>query len=171
MPARRRAAPAPRLRVAGPADARALVALDERAFPPADRFSLRVWRHLLGPARRNRSALSIIALADDGSVLGAAALLMRRGSHVARLYTVAVDPVARGLGLGRQLIAAALAQAPRRCGVLSLEVRTANAPARALYERLGLHAVAALPAYYADGAAGVRYRGDLAAVRAAAQRL
>ena len=146
-----------------------LAALDERAFPPADRFSRRVWGHLLGPARRNRSALSIIAHDAAGSVLGAAAILLRRGSRVARLYTVAVDPAARGLGLGRRLIAEVLARAPRRCDVISLEVRAANAPARALYERLGLRLVGELPAYYGDGAAGVRYRGERDAVLAAAR--
>lgn len=167
---RRTAPPAVSVHSASIADAVALAALDERAFPPADRFSRRVWRHLLGSARRNRSALAVIALGADGAVLGSAALLLRRGSRVARLYTVAVDPAARGLGLGRRLIAEAIARAPRRCDVLSLEVRAANAPARALYERLGLRAVAELPAYYADGAVGVRYRGDLAAVRAVASR-
>jgi ribosomal-protein-alanine N-acetyltransferase len=165
--ARRRAPPAVTIRAATSADASALAALDERAFPPADRFSLRVWRYLLGDAARRRSAASVIAVAADGAALGSAALLMRRGSHVARLYTVAVDPAARGLGLGARLIGAALARAPRRCDVVSLEVRADNAAARALYERLGLVAVGGLPGYYADGAAGVRYRGGLAEVAAA----
>ena len=170
MPRRAAAPPTISVRVAGPGDAAALAALDQRAFPPADRFSLRVWRHLLGAARRNRSALTVIAHGADGNVLGAAALLLRRGSRVARLYTVAVDPAARGLGLGRRLIAEALMRAPQRCNVVSLEVRAANAPARALYERLGLRVVGSLPAYYGDGAVGVRYRGNRAATLAAARR-
>lgn len=167
--ARRPAPPAVTVRAARAADAASLAALDERAFPPPDRFPLRVWRHLLGPARRNRSAVAVVAQGADDDVLGAAALLLRRNSRVARLYTVAVDPAARGLGLGRRLIAEVLAHAPRRCDVLSLEVRAANAAARALYERLGLRAVAQLAGYYGDGAFGVRYRGDLHAVQAAAR--
>ena len=66
------------------------------------------------------------------------------------------------------MIAEVLTRAPRRCSVVSLEVRAANAPARALYERLGLRVVGQLPAYYGDGAVGVRYRGERDATLAAA---
>lgn len=156
------------IRTAVAADAGALAALDARCFPPGDRFSPRVWRHLLGVARRNRSALAVLAH-EDAAVLGAAALLLRAGSRVARLYTVAVDPAARGRGLARRLLAALLARAPRRCATLSLEVRASNAGARALYEALGMTAVASLPRYY-DDEDGVRYRAPLAGVRAACAR-
>ncbi len=101
--------------------------------------------------------------ARDRVVIGSANALLRRGSRILRLYTLAVDPTARGLGLAGQLVAALLTECPRRCTVFSLEVRADN-PARALYDRWGLRVVADLPAYYRDGAAGVRMRADRAAV-------
>ena len=151
------------LRPATAADAEALAALDETCFPAADRFPKRVWRHLLGPGRRRRSSLTILAEAD-GRVVGSINLLLRRGSRVARLYTLAVHPDARGQGLANRLLAAALTAAPKRCDTLSLEVRTDN-PARALYERWGLRVSQDLPGYYRDGTDGVRMRAAIDQVR------
>lgn len=105
----------------------------------------------------------------DGVVIGSANALLRRSSRVVRLYTLAVDPAARGLGLAGRLVVELLAACPPRCRVFSLEVRADN-PARALYERWGLRVVGDLPGYYRDGAAGVRMRADRATVaRALAQ--
>lgn len=137
-------------------------------FPAADRFPRRTWRHLLTTATRNRSCVSIIA-ERDGAVIGAAAVLLRRTSRVARLYTLAVDPNARGGGLGRRLITALLQRLPRRCTTLSLEVRTTNHAALRLYQSLGMRQLAELPAYYADFADAVRLRGVLAEIRRLAQ--
>jgi ribosomal protein S18 acetylase RimI-like enzyme len=148
------------LRTATAADAAGLAALDEACFPAVDRFSRRVWRHLLGPARRNRSSLTLVA-EGEGRLLGSINLLFRRGSSVARLYTLAVHPDARGRGLAKRMLAAVLALAPRRCRELSLEVRHDN-PARSLYDAWGMQVVADLPGYYRDGAAGVRMRARLA---------
>lgn len=151
------------LRPATAADAESLATLDEACFPAADRFPLRVWRHLLGPARRRRSSLTILAEAED-RVVGSINLLLRRGSRVARLYTLAVHPDARGQGLANRLLGEALAAAPKRCDVLSLEVRADN-PARALYDRWGLTVSEVLPGYYRDGADGVRMRVAIAQIQ------
>jgi len=141
-------------------DVTALTELDRRCFPAADRFPRRTWRHLLTSAARNRSCISIVA-ERDGAVVGAAAVLLRRDSTIARLYTLAVDPIARGGGLGRRLIAEILHRVPARCDTVSLEVRADNRAARSLYEALGLQKSADLPAYYADYADAVRLRGPL----------
>lgn len=100
---------------------------------------------------------------QQGTLVAAIAFLLRRGSAVARLYTLAVHPDARGQGLAQRMLTAAIAQLPRRCTTLSLEVRRAN-PARHLYERWGLTVVADLPGYYADGGAGLRMRAPLTRV-------
>lgn len=149
-----------RIRRAKPHDVVALTELDRLCFPAADRFPRRTWRHLLTRAAHNRSCISIIA-EIDGAVVGAAAVLLRRDSTLARLYTLAVDPSARGGGLGRRLIANLLQQVPARCDTMSLEVRATNTAARGLYESLGLQKSADLPAYYADYADAVRMRGSL----------
>jgi [ribosomal protein S18]-alanine N-acetyltransferase len=153
------------LRPARLADANALADLDVACFPAADCFSLRIWRHLLGPAAKRRSAISVIA-ESGGRAVGSANALLRKGSRVVRLYTLAVHPDARGHGLADRLLAEILKACPRRCDTLSLEVRAAN-PARALYDRWGLVVSEELPEYYSDGAAGVRMRASVATVRSA----
>ncbi len=146
------------------ADAHALAELDARCFPEADRFPLRVWRHLLGPSARRGSALTLVARAG-GEVVGAINGLLRANSRVVRIYTIAVDPAARGQGLGERLMRALAIAARPRCDELSLEVRADN-PARALYEKLGMRVASSLRGYYDDGADGVRYRAPLSAIAA-----
>jgi ribosomal protein S18 acetylase RimI-like enzyme len=155
-----------RLRPPGRADLDALAALDAACFPPADRFPRRTWAHLAGPAARAGTAETLVA-AEGERLLGAVCFLLRRGAGVARLYSLAVDPTARGRGLARRLLAAAEARLPARIAVVSLEVRAANDAALGLYRALGFAVVAPLPGYYADGAAGLRLRAPRAALRSA----
>jgi ribosomal protein S18 acetylase RimI-like enzyme len=90
-------------------------------------------------------------------------VFLRRCSTIARLYSIAVDPVARGSGLGAALLAAA-ERAARRRGVrrLRLEVRQDNPAAIALYETRGYRRIGARAAYYEDGADAWRYERALA---------
>lgn len=139
------------------------MALECACFAPADCFPRRSWARLVGPAQAAGTALTLLAR-EDGLVRAAGSLLFRRGTRVARLYSVAVDPAWRGRGWGRRIIAALARRARGRdCSILSLEVRTGNAPARRLYEELGFHPAGSLPRYYADGADGMRYRLALTA--------
>ncbi|ODS62672.1 MAG: hypothetical protein ABS41_09215 [Arenimonas sp. SCN 70-307] len=140
-----------RLRDARPDDLPALLAL-EAGFP-GDRLSARQFRHhLANPRARLRVAVA------GGRLLGYHLLLFRKGSAWARLYSIAVDPAARGQGLGRRLLADAgrQARAAGRTG-LRLEVRQDNHAAAALYEAAGYRRTATLPAYYQDGTNGWRY--------------
>ncbi len=91
-------------------------------------------------------------------MVGGASALLRAGSRVARLYSLAVDPSQRGRGLGAKLIVALVKRVPRRCEVISLEVRHDNTAALGLYERLGFTHAEHLPGYYDDGGHGVRLR-------------
>jgi ribosomal protein S18 acetylase RimI-like enzyme len=145
-------------------DLDAIVALEMRSFPPEDRFARSTWRHLLGPAARRRSSLTLVAR-QGGRVVGAVNGLLRAGSRILRIYSLAVDPSQRGRGLGGRLILALVAAAPRRCTTVSLEVRYDNSGARMLYERLGFAVHERLPAYYPDGGAGIRYRALRSALR------
>jgi len=89
-------------------------------------------------------------------------VFFRRGSSVARLYSLASQPESRGKGVGTALVEATEAAAKqRRCTTLRLEVRTDNASAIKLYERLGYRCIASLPGYYQDGADGWRYEKRL----------
>ncbi len=72
------------------------------------------------------------------------------------LLTVAVAPEARGAGLGAALVsAAAAAAAVRGAAQMHLEVAEDNAPARALYAKLGFVGAGRRPGYYKSDAGPV----------------
>lgn len=143
------------IRAARAADDRAMLEL-ERQFP-SDRMSLRSIRRFL----RTPSAQVWMASAAS-TVAGSLILLTRRGSGMARIYSVVVSPAYRGRGLGARLVQRAERWARQQgCQWMSLEVRADNAAARALYAGLGYAEHAALVAYYDDGADGLRLRKRL----------
>ena len=81
------------------------------------------------------------ALVDD-RLVGMAGLARhdkRKTRHKAYLWGVYVDPAQRGLGLGQQLLSAALVRATVMPGVSQIQLTVAadNARAIALYARLG----------------------------------
>jgi len=123
--------------------------LELEALFPGDRLSPRqMRRHLLGGRQ-------VFRVAEDGDgLLGYALVFLRRGSDLARLYSLVVAPEARGRGLGLALLRDAEAGARQRgAGRVRLEVREDNAPAIALYQAAGYLEQQSRPAYYEDGAA------------------
>ena len=135
----------------------AIIDLETRSFSPTDRFARSTWRHLLGTARRRGSSVTLVAR-DGTLVIGALNTLLRRDGHTARLYSLAVDPQQRGRGIGGLLIRQLAEHLSPAITVLSLEVRSDNLAARALYERIGFTLYENLPGYYLDGGDGVRLR-------------
>jgi ribosomal-protein-alanine N-acetyltransferase len=76
--------------------------------------------------------------------------LLRVVADEAEILTIGVAVPRQGIG--RALMAAALAQArARQVARVFLEVAAGNAAARGLYERLGFAQVGRRKAYYADG--------------------
>lgn len=152
--------PPPRIAI-GPARAdedAALAELELRCFD-GDRMSRRQYRrHLRSPTAR------VLCARRGGRLVGSAVLFFRAGSRAARLYSIAVDPAARGLGLGRALLRAAeRAARAGGAGELRLEVRQDNAAAIGLYAASGYRRFGARPDYYEDGAPAWRYRRALGA--------
>lgn len=151
------------VRGAGRGDLSAMVALEASCFTRAgERFSRRQLRGLLN----NPRAAAFVAVEPGGdAVLGYAVVLLRRssnGTESARLYALAVDPAARGRGLGEALLRRAMDEAANRGAArVSLEVRADNAAAIALYRRLGFGGETRLPDYYEAGIDGLRMRRDL----------
>ena len=142
----------PSIRVARAQDLAELIALEARCFV-GDRLSARQYRaHLRSP----RAWLALVAQGKD--VLGSALVFFRSDTRRARLYSIAVDPAARGLGLGVRLLRAA-EQAARARGAthLRLEVRIDNAAAIALYRAQGYQEFGRRAGYYEDGAAALRF--------------
>jgi len=146
-----------RVRAATPADLDALAALELRAFR-GDRMSRAQYRrHLVSP-----TAAVLVADTPDEGLLGSALVFFRRGSTLARLYSIATAPEARGRGIGARLLAAAEAVASGRgCRALRLEVRVDNTAAIGMYERAGYCRIGGYAAYYEDGADAGRYEKTL----------
>jgi len=145
-----------RLRPAVPADRDALVALEDASFA-YDRMSARQFRrHLASPTA------AVLVAEDANGLLGSALVFFRTGSAQARLYSLATAAAARGRGVGRALLSAAESAArARRCRRFRLEVRQDNTAAVRLYETHGYQRIAALDAYYDDGASAWRYEKTL----------
>ncbi|MBV8380441.1 MAG: GNAT family N-acetyltransferase/peptidase C39 family protein [Paucibacter sp.] len=161
LPALRRSAPADRIAIesAAPTDLDALAELEQTCFT-TDRIARRNWRRLLA----SDSAGVIVARCGDDSapLLGAAVLLRRRNSSVARLYSLAVSPPQRGRGLADRLLEASLRQARSDgAAVLRLETRVDNHAAQQLFRRHGFAALDRRPAYYEDGATALRFQRSL----------
>jgi ribosomal protein S18 acetylase RimI-like enzyme len=148
--------PGPSLRDGKASDLADIRAIEEGSFS-GDRLSPRSIRRLLAAPS---ASLRVAAL--DGHVAGYHLVLTRKGSSVARLYSIAVAATARGRGLGERLLADAERMARRRGAVaLRLEVRTDNAGAIRLYTRRGYRRIGTYPAYYADGADALRFEKPL----------
>jgi ribosomal-protein-alanine N-acetyltransferase len=154
--------PKVRIRRARASDLDALVELENGVFS-SDRISARQLRHHLGsPGAR------ILVARHGRDVVAAAIVFFRAGSRIARLYSIAVAPRARGWGVGARLLAAA-EQSARRLGrtAIRLEVRTDNLAAQTLYERRGYHRFGLKKNYYEDGQDALRYEKTLTRPRRA----
>ena len=141
------------------ADLVALSELELAAFA-GDRISPRSWKRLIA----SRSASVTVARGGDctGGVLGATVVLRRARSSVARLYSIAVAPAARGRGIAGRLLDEAI-QHTRDSGaaVLRLETRADNHSAQHLFMRHGFSPLDRKAAYYEDGADALRFQKSL----------
>lgn len=145
-----------RCRRAARTDLPALLEL-ERVFP-GDRLSRRNFEHLLNGAHAD-----VWVCTADRRVIGNAVVLYRRGTRSARLYSIVVAPQARGAGVASTLIRAVEASARRRgCERVSLEVRTDNRAALALYQKRGYGVVRRITGFYDDGQDALRLERALA---------
>lgn len=146
--------PAVRVRPAVEGDLPALAALEAAAFP--DPGSPAWSRELLASELAQATALMLVAVAEEPSPPGSEGVLgyatFRRVGHESELLRVAVAPEARDRGIGRRLVETGLARL-REAGVTTcfLEVRPTNAPALALYDRLGFARISRRRRYFPDG--------------------
>lgn len=164
-PARSAGADRVAIRAAGPADLAILQAIETASFTQ-DRLSPRAM------ARHLRSETADVLLATLGSEpAGYALLLYRSTSTLARLYSIATSPAARGRGVGRRLMDALERAAKKRgCDRLRLEVREKNRPAIALYESLGYRRIGRYENYYQDGAPALRFEKQLTSPKTQPQK-
>ena len=138
------------------ADLEAIYALECASFA-TDRLSRRGLRRFITAPHRP------LIVARSGSALAGYVLIsVRRGGKSARIYSIAVDPRQGRRGVGRELLHACERYARAHgCVAVRLEVRYDNAPAIALYEKLGYHEFERYTEYYDDGAESLRFEKQL----------
>jgi ribosomal protein S18 acetylase RimI-like enzyme len=138
-------------------DVPALAAIERLSFGARDAFSPRTLRHLITRAK----AVTVVAESIPARRPLAYATALLRSAPArpasARLYSVAVHPMARGQGLARKLLNRLLRRlASLHVARVSLEVEATNTPAVALYKSLGFVTDKHLPHYYARRRHGLR---------------
>ncbi len=147
-----------RYRLADRTDVTALTELEERCFS-SDRLSRRSFLRMVATDR----AWLLVAERGDGELLGYALVLFHRGTSLARLYSIAVDPAARGRGVAEVLLQRAEEAAAARGRVfMRLEVNAGNHGAIRLYEKLGYQRFGVYVDYYADHADALRMQKRIA---------
>ncbi|HZP77432.1 MAG TPA: GNAT family N-acetyltransferase [Pseudolabrys sp.] len=147
------------LRQAMPTDVDRLHSLECRSFSH-HRISRRSFARLMS------SPTTDLIVADREFICaGYALVLFRSGSPIARLYSIAVDPLAGRSGIGSMLLEAAEQRAVQRgSGMMRLEVHEHNRAAIDLYAKLGYGKFGERRGYYADGCDALRLQKQLSAV-------
>ncbi|WP_020406661.1 GNAT family N-acetyltransferase/peptidase C39 family protein [Hahella ganghwensis] len=137
-------------------DLAALIDLENRCFQ-TDRLSRRNFKHML------KAESAVLHIAEIDNKLAAYIItLFHRGTSLARLYSIAVDPNFRGYGLARKLIELSEQTAiERRCIFMRLEVRTDNQDAIRLYEKLGYQQFGIYHDYYEDHLDALRFQKQI----------
>ena len=102
-------------------------------------------------------------VAERGAMFAGYALLaFRKGSSVARLYSIAIVPELYANGIGTKLMLACEAEANERARTrLQLEVRADNPAAIGLYKKLHYHQFDTYEDFYEDGMTALRFERTL----------
>ena len=123
------------------ADLPQVIAIERRAFPTP--WSLAMFVLELSKP----SGICLAALGGD-RVVGY--LVCSRYDVVWHVMNVAIEPARRREGIATALLEHLFDQADRPGEQYTLEVRTSNDPAIALYERFGFESAGVRPGYYHD---------------------
>jgi [ribosomal protein S18]-alanine N-acetyltransferase len=144
--------PSPSVRRSRATDLDELSDLENQVFS-VNRMSRRSLRWLI--ASPSAEVLVAKARADFA---GAAVVLFRANSKIARLYSLAVVPRLTGRGIGSELIAAVeKAARSRKCWFVRLEVHEKNHAAIVCYRKAGYQQFDRYHEYYEDKGHALRF--------------
>ena len=134
----------PCIRTATLDDFERIVELEHLCFPREHAYSRRQLRYLLTKA----NSMVLVEILN-GVVRGFVIILFRRGTTVAGIETINVDPLFRKKGIGLRLLSSAEEHLRKR-GIcrIRLEVAITNTAAITLYEHAGYHQMMVLKKYY-----------------------
>jgi ribosomal protein S18 acetylase RimI-like enzyme len=133
------------IRDAVPDDLEDLLRLEQRCFE-TDRLSRRSFRRWL----KQGDCIFLVSW-HENQLTGYALIITRRGTRLARLYSLAVDAGFQGQGLAGRLMERAEREARNRGFLyLRLEVATDNTAAIALYRKCGYERFGLYRDYYDD---------------------
>lgn len=145
------------LRPAHAGDLDALVRLEQ--YFPSDRLSRARFRYLL---RHGHADIHVCE--HEGGITGNAVVLYRRGTEIARLYSLVVHPDHRRRGIAGMLLQIAeAAAAARGCRAMRLEVRPDNLSAFRFYRNAGYRVNGKIEDFYEDGSVALRMGKHLVA--------
>jgi len=132
------------IRTARSDDFERIVELENLCFPKELAYSRRQLRYLLTKANS-----TILVETRDAFIRGFLIILYQRGSTVAGIETINVDPKCRKKGIGLRLLSAA-EELLRKKGIqrIRLEVAITNLAAVRLYEHAGFQKSMLLKKYY-----------------------
>ncbi|MFT4937591.1 MAG: ribosomal protein S18 acetylase RimI-like enzyme/predicted double-glycine peptidase [Paraglaciecola sp.] len=144
------------IRAANTADLEQLLDLEARSFS-TDRLSRRSFQHWL----KAKNCVFLVT-ERDAKIVAYGLLIMRKGTHLARLYSIAVDEQMRGLGIGKDLILAIERKTLQQNKLfIRLEVAKTNASAIKLYESLGYKVFGSYLGYYEDNTDALRMQKNV----------
>jgi len=154
-----------KLRIATFDDVAQILHIENTCFS-ADRLNRRRFRFYIS-AKHAEFFVAQQHTEDGMHIVGYGLLLLRRGTQLTRLYSIAVLPQARGLGVAEQLIDClgerALARGKR---FMRLEVSADNKGAISLYHKLGFKQFGMYLDYYHDHSSALRMQKVLISVKA-----
>ena len=149
------------IRKAGPGELDALAAIENQCFS-MDRISRSGLRRFLTRSRQDPWGARFLAVEHGACICGYVLLLLRRNSLIARIYSIAVIPEHRRMGMARTLLAGAESVAVESGrNRIRLEVREDNAAAIRLYSSVGYRSFDRIEQYYEDRTAAIRMEKPL----------
>jgi ribosomal protein S18 acetylase RimI-like enzyme len=129
-----------------------IVELEDACFKGPLAYSRRQLWYLLTKANS-----TVLVESAAGIIRGFIIVLYKKGTHVAGIETINVDPSYRKLGVGTQLFTAAEQDMrKKKIKKIRLEVSTSNHAAIALYEHAGFKKTTLLKNYYIYNHSGSR---------------